>query len=72
LEEAVERILTATHKAGKKAGFFATSGEQSKKYADKGFDMISVALDTTALQATLAVSLSTARGLGRPKTGGTY
>ncbi|KAI0136343.1 HpcH/HpaI aldolase/citrate lyase family protein [Xylariales sp. AK1849] len=72
LEDAIDRILAATHKAGKKAGFFAVSGEQSKKYADKGFDMVSVALDTTALQATLAISLSAARGSARPNTGGTY
>ncbi|KAI1847301.1 hypothetical protein JX265_006420 [Neoarthrinium moseri] len=72
LEEAIERILAATHKAGKKAGFFATSGEQAKKYGDKGFDMVSAACDTTALQATIAVSLNAARGLGKPNTGGTY
>ncbi|KAI1148273.1 Pyruvate/Phosphoenolpyruvate kinase-like domain-containing protein [Nemania diffusa] len=35
LEQAIDRILAATNKAGKKAGFFASSGEQAKKYADK-------------------------------------
>ncbi|KAL1595750.1 hypothetical protein SLS60_009439 [Paraconiothyrium brasiliense] len=62
LEQAVEKVLEATHKAGKKAGFFASSPEQAKKYADKGFDMVSAALDTTLLQASLATSLSIARG----------
>lgn len=72
LEEAIERILTVAHAAGKKAAFFATSGAQAKKYADKGFDMISVALDATALQQTMSVSLNSARGLDGPSTGGRY
>ncbi|KAI3332542.1 Pyruvate/Phosphoenolpyruvate kinase-like domain-containing protein [Ustulina deusta] len=31
LEQAIDRVLAATTKAGKKAGFFASSGEQAKK-----------------------------------------
>ncbi|KAI1822409.1 Pyruvate/Phosphoenolpyruvate kinase-like domain-containing protein [Xylaria intraflava] len=31
LEQAIDRILAATIKAGKKAGFFASNGEQAKK-----------------------------------------
>ncbi|GJC80104.1 4-hydroxy-2-oxo-heptane-1,7-dioate aldolase [Colletotrichum liriopes] len=62
LSDAIDRVLEATHKAGKKAGIFCTSGEQSKVFADKGFDMISVATDYTALQFTLSESLSIARG----------
>ncbi|KAI0841206.1 Phosphoenolpyruvate/pyruvate domain-containing protein [Hypoxylon sp. FL0890] len=72
LEQAMDRILEATNKAGKKCGFFATSGEQAKKYADKGFHMISAALDTTLLQASLGLSLSAARGQQAPKAGGRY
>lgn len=72
LEQAIERILEATNKAGKKCGFFATSGEQAKQYADKGFHMISAALDTTLLQASLGTSLSAARGQEATKTGGRY
>lgn len=72
LEQAIDRILDATNKAGKKCGFFATSGEQAKQYADKGFHMISAALDTTLLQASLSVSLSTARGQQAPQAGGRY
>ncbi|KAI1417008.1 Phosphoenolpyruvate/pyruvate domain-containing protein [Hypoxylon sp. FL1857] len=72
LEQAIDRILEATNKAGKKCGFFATSGEQAKIYADKGFHMISAALDTTLLQASLGVSLSAARGQQAPKVGGRY
>ena len=72
LEAAVERVLDATHKAGKKAGFFASSAEQAKVYADKGFDMVSVALDTTLLQASVATSLAVARGKAPPETRGRY
>lgn len=72
LNDAIDRILEATHKAGKKAGIFCTSGEQSKFFGDKGFDMISVATDYTALQYTLAESLSIARGAAKPAKGGSY
>ncbi|XDG09224.1 hypothetical protein ABKA04_008839 [Annulohypoxylon sp. FPYF3050] len=72
LKQAMDRILEATNKEGKKCGFFATSGEQAKEYADKGFHMISAALDTTLLQASLGVSLSAARGQQAPKAGGRY
>ncbi|KAI8240894.1 4-hydroxy-2-oxo-heptane-1,7-dioate aldolase [Colletotrichum sp. SAR 10_96] len=72
LSDAIDRILEATHKAGKKAGIFCTSGEQSKFFGDRGFDMISVATDYTALQYTLAESLSIARGAAKPAKGGSY
>ncbi|KAK6957933.1 hypothetical protein Daesc_000723 [Daldinia eschscholtzii] len=72
LEQAIDRILAATNNAGKKCAFFATSGEQAKQYADKGFHMISIALDATLLQASLGVSLSAARGQQAPKAGGRY
>ncbi|RYP49972.1 hypothetical protein DL768_004407 [Monosporascus sp. mg162] len=72
LQQAMDRILAATKKAGKKAGFFATSPEQARESAEKGFDMISVALDVTHLQASLALSLSVAKGSSAPKTGGGY
>lgn len=72
LEAAVEKVLYATHEAGKKAGFFASSAEQAKLYAEKGFDMVSVALDTTLLQASLATSLAIARGKTPSETGGRY
>ncbi|GKT54921.1 HpcH/HpaI aldolase/citrate lyase family protein [Colletotrichum tofieldiae] len=72
LSDAIDRVLEATHKAGKKAGIFCTSGEQSKVFADKGFDMISVATDYTALQFTLSESLSIARGEVKPVKGGSY
>ncbi|RYP25660.1 hypothetical protein DL767_008300 [Monosporascus sp. MG133] len=72
LQQATDRILAASEKAGKKAGCFATSPEQAREYAEKGFDMISVALDVTHLEASLARSLSVTKGSNAPKTGGWY
>ena len=72
LVQAIDRILAATKRAGKKAGFFATSGEQAREYAAKGFDMISVALDVTLLQASLTKTVSTAKGRDAPSTKGGY
>jgi len=72
LHAAIEKILKAAKAAGKKAGMFCTSGEQSKKYADMGFDMISVALDATALPACLIETLNTAKGLSPTAKFGGY
>jgi 4-hydroxy-2-oxoheptanedioate aldolase len=72
LDEAIAKILAAAKAAGKKTGIFCTSGEQSKAYADLGFDMISVATDVTALQQTLRESLSIARGGAVPEKTGSY
>ncbi|KAI1330928.1 HpcH/HpaI aldolase/citrate lyase family protein [Xylariaceae sp. FL0255] len=72
LEQAIERILAATVKANKKCGFFASTGEQARKYADKGFHMVNAALDTTLLQASLERSLSAAHGEAAPKPVGRY
>lgn len=72
LEAAVDRILESTQKAGKKAAFFASGGEHAKIYADKGFDMISVALDHSAVQATMVQAVAVARGSTQAKVAGTY
>lgn len=72
LERVVERVLEATHGAGKKAGFFASGAEQARRYAEMGFDMVSVALDTTVLQAAVGTALATARGEEKVEVGGRY
>lgn len=72
LEEAIGNILQATQRHGKKCGIYCTSGAQAKHYADMGFDMISVATDVTALQAVMAETVATARGLEKPDFGGRY
>lgn len=41
LTAAIERIRKAAVDNGKKAGIYCTSGEEARKYADKGFHMVS-------------------------------
>lgn len=69
---AMDRILAAAKGAGKKAACFATSPEQAREYAERGFDMISAALDVTLLQASLARAVNTAKGLEAPEASGGY
>jgi 4-hydroxy-2-oxoheptanedioate aldolase len=73
LQAAIAKTLKAANAAGKKAGIFCTSGEQSRKYAEDGFHMISVATDILVLQASVMDAVSTAKGLGpAPKLTGPY
>ncbi|KAL2067393.1 hypothetical protein VTL71DRAFT_1818 [Oculimacula yallundae] len=73
LHEAIRKTLDACRKAGKKAGIFCTSGEQSRGYAEMGFDMISVATDVLILQASVMGAVYTAKGSGEaPKLTGPY
>ncbi|KUJ20606.1 Phosphoenolpyruvate/pyruvate domain-containing protein [Mollisia scopiformis] len=64
LHAAIKRVLDAANGAGKKAGIFCVSGEQSKMYAEMGFHMISVATDTLILQASVMGALGKAKGMG--------
>ncbi|EEH46749.2 uncharacterized protein PADG_02847 [Paracoccidioides brasiliensis Pb18] len=61
LVAAIERIRKAAIGNGKRAGIFCVSGESAKKYAEQGFQMISVIADVTALSTQLTSSLKTAR-----------
>lgn len=72
LEDAIKCILQACRKAGKKCGIYSTGGEQAKKFALQGFDMINVAADYTALQHTLKENLSQALGKAAPSKAGSY
>ncbi|KIX08152.1 uncharacterized protein Z518_02808 [Rhinocladiella mackenziei CBS 650.93] len=62
LKEAIARILKAAQGAGKKSGIYCPSGEFAKRYADMGFQMISVVNDMTAIPTFMADSLSKAKG----------
>jgi 4-hydroxy-2-oxoheptanedioate aldolase len=62
LKEAIARILKAAKDAGKKAGIYCPSGEFARRYADDGFQMISVVNDMTALPTFMSESLSKAKG----------
>jgi 4-hydroxy-2-oxoheptanedioate aldolase len=74
LEEAIDFILKAAEKAGKRTGIFCTSGEQSKHFADKGFNMVSIAADMLALPAYVTETLQKAKGetSGGAKVTGPY
>jgi 4-hydroxy-2-oxoheptanedioate aldolase len=74
LDSAIERIHEAAQKNGKRTGIYCTGGEQGKFYADKGFNMISVAADMIALPAYFSETLAKAKGLtaGGVKMTGPY
>jgi len=73
LHAAIAKVLKAANDAGKKAGIFCTSGEQSKSYADQGFHMISVATDMHILPGGVMDALNKSKGLGPgPKLTGPY
>ncbi|KAF5491120.1 4-hydroxy-2-oxo-heptane-1,7-dioate aldolase [Colletotrichum fructicola] len=50
LEDALDRILTAAHNAGKKCGIYCKDGAQAKHFASQGYDMVTAVTDYTALQ----------------------
>jgi len=62
LKEAIARILKAAQDAGKKSGIYCPSGDVARRYADMGFQMISVVNDMTAIPTFMAESLSKAKG----------
>ncbi|KAG2127119.1 Pyruvate/Phosphoenolpyruvate kinase-like domain-containing protein [Suillus clintonianus] len=62
VEIAIQNILKATHKEGKKCAIYCTSGKQSLKRAEEGFDIISVTTDIGALVESVAANIATAVG----------
>jgi len=62
LKEAIVRIKEAAKAAGKWSGIYCPNGDVARKYADEGFQMISVINDMTAIPMFLQQSLSTAKG----------
>jgi 4-hydroxy-2-oxoheptanedioate aldolase len=62
LEAAIAKILAAAHKAGKKAGIYTPSGDQARKMAGVGFDMITVTADAIALAVFLGSEVAKAKG----------
>ncbi|ORY13470.1 Pyruvate/Phosphoenolpyruvate kinase-like domain-containing protein [Clohesyomyces aquaticus] len=64
LKEAIERIRDAAHAEGKKVGIYCTGGEQAREYAEKGFDMISIAADMIAIPQFFGQTLAVASGSG--------
>lgn len=72
LQAAIAKVQKVSKAAGKKSGIFCTSGEQGRKYADAGFDMINVATDMMILPTALGQALAVARGGEAPKLTGPY
>ncbi|KAJ6503865.1 Pyruvate/Phosphoenolpyruvate kinase-like domain-containing protein, partial [Mycena sanguinolenta] len=60
VEEIIQKILKAAHKAGKKCGIYCVSGAQAARRAAEGFDMINVTSDFRALSTAIHEQLSVA------------
>ncbi|ETN41504.1 uncharacterized protein HMPREF1541_03440 [Cyphellophora europaea CBS 101466] len=58
LEQAIARILKAAQQAGKKSGIFCADGDMAMKYANMGFQMISVADDFSSISKGVETELS--------------
>lgn len=71
LKAAINSIKDAAHAEGKKVGFYCTTGEQCRQYAEDGFDFISIQSDMAAVQnyftETLAVATGKVQGKGEGK-----
>ncbi|BEI81789.1 hypothetical protein CcaverHIS002_0209490 [Cutaneotrichosporon cavernicola] len=48
-EAAIAKIVEETHKAGKKAAIFCTSGAQAKQRLQEGYDVVSICEDTASI-----------------------
>jgi 4-hydroxy-2-oxoheptanedioate aldolase len=71
--EAVRRIREACHDNGIAAGMHGVSGEQARRYAEAGFDMVNVGVDSVLLVEAARRELATALGERvEPGTGGGY
>lgn len=62
LKTAIEKIHKAAQDNGKSTGIYCTSGDQGREFADKGFNMISIAADMIAIPAYFTDALTKAKG----------
>jgi 4-hydroxy-2-oxoheptanedioate aldolase len=70
LAEELALIMAACRRYGVAVGIHALSGETAARYAEDGFDMITVFSDASLLGAAVAANLETARGGSRGPTAG--
>ena len=63
LKAALDRILAATRKAGKKCGIYCKDAKQAREFAVEGYDMLVAVTDYTALQYTSKGDVASARGV---------
>uniref|UniRef100_UPI001F062FD8 aldolase/citrate lyase family protein n=1 Tax=Nonomuraea lactucae TaxID=2249762 RepID=UPI001F062FD8 len=61
LEEAIERVRTAAHRAGIAAGIHNPTGERAARRLAEGFTFVTVASDLTHLEHAAAAHLKAAR-----------
>jgi 4-hydroxy-2-oxoheptanedioate aldolase len=62
LESAIEKIKEAAHAEGKKVAMYCNSGEDARRYAERGFDMMSVLTDQMGITGAFQQSLGVASG----------
>ncbi|GBE87729.1 Phosphoenolpyruvate/pyruvate domain-containing protein [Sparassis crispa] len=62
VEVIIQEILIKAHAKGKKCAFFCTTGKQSAKRAQEGFDMINVISDAGAMTEGLKQAFAIAAG----------
>lgn len=62
LEDAIEKIKQAAHAEGKKVAMYCNSGEDARRYAERGFDMISILTDQIGITGAFKQSLGVASG----------
>ncbi|TKA80420.1 hypothetical protein B0A55_03392 [Friedmanniomyces simplex] len=62
LEEAIVKIHEAAQAAGKFSAIYCGSGEQARKYADQGFNMVNTMNDVVALKQAFGGAVESARG----------
>jgi 4-hydroxy-2-oxoheptanedioate aldolase len=72
LKDAIQKILAAARKAGKKCGIYASSGEQARQFREQGFDLMNVATDYTTLDFAIRQALATALDGAPASRGGGY
>lgn len=60
LKDAIGKIKDAAHAEGKKVGIYCTGGEQAKEFAERGFDMVSIAADMIGIPAYFSQTLNVA------------
>lgn len=63
VEVIIQDILKTTHKEGKKCAIYCTSGKQSLKRAEEGFNIINVTSDIGAMAESVAANLDAAVGV---------
>ena len=61
LEEAIQRVREAAHANGLIAGMHCADGKAARARAAEGFELITVAVDSSLFKATIARELETAR-----------